>query len=97
MYMYLFKSDNKAHNNTHPHTHTSTHKTQKIQATQNLTIIYRTYETILFVPFIHIRRPKKLALQLCKTVLKLGKPRLNKICVTLPRRLKPKKVLIHLL
>jgi len=32
-------------------------------------------------------------------VLKLGKPRLNKISVglTLSRRLKPKKVLIHLL
>jgi len=37
----------------------------------------------------------KIALQLCNTVLKLDKPRLNKICVTLSRRVKPKKVLIH--
>jgi len=31
----------------------------------------------------------KIAVQLCKTVLKLGKPRLNKIRVTLSRRVKP--------
>ena len=83
----LFKSDNEVHNHMHTHTHTNTQNTETLYPK-----ILQTWVTMLLVLFNQVC--KKIALQLCKTILKRG---LNKIWVTLLCCLKPKKVLRHLL